>query len=93
MTAPAERTPAASIFSTVVPEPLDPGDHTLLIDGVEVATFNVPANAPAGLPASGGGGVGSGGNGLGVQPWLFVMAGLVLGVGVFLVARRRPSRQ
>lgn len=84
---------ATGEFSTVVPEPLAPGDHTLLIDGVEVATFNVPANAPAGLPASGGGGVGSGGNGLSVQPWLFVMAGLVLGVGVFLVARRRPSRQ
>jgi len=83
---------ATGEFSTVVPEPLGPGEHTLLIDGVEVATFNVSDNAPTGLPPSGGGGVDSGG-GLSLQPWLFVLAGLVLGVGVFLVARRKPSRQ
>jgi hypothetical protein len=93
---------ATGEFSTVVPEPLGPGDHTLSIDGVEVATFNVPDsalapdgapasdNAPAGVPASGSGGVGSGGDGLALQPWLLVLAGLVLGVGVSLVARRKP---
>ncbi len=87
---------ATGEFSTVVPEPLGPGDHTLSIDGVEVATFNVPEgapasdNTPAGVPASGSGAAGSGGDGLALQPWLFVMAGLVLGVGVFLVARRKP---
>jgi hypothetical protein len=88
---------ATGEFSTVVPEPLAPGEHTLAIDGVDVATFNVapgaPANVPAGLPASGGGGAGSGDNGFSLQPWLFVLAGLALGVGVFLVARRKPSRQ
>lgn len=77
-------------FSAVVPEPLGAGAHTLTIDGVAVASFNVVA----GLPASGAGGsAGSGGNGLGVQPWLFVVAGLGLGIGVFLIARRKPSHQ
>lgn len=77
-------------FSTVAPEPVGAGTHTLTIDGVAVATFNVVA----GLPAAGaGGGAGSGGNGFGVQPWLFVLAGLGLGVGVFLIARRKASHQ
>ncbi len=74
-------------FSTVAP-PVSAGTHTLTIDGVTVATFNVAA----GLPATGGGG-GSGGDGFGVQPWLFVLGGVGLGVGVFLIARRRASHQ
>jgi hypothetical protein len=95
--------PTTGEFSTAVPESLGPGEHTLYVDGVAVATFNVPEstaapdgapasdNAPAGVPASGGGGVGSGDDGLVLQPWLLVFAGLVLGAGVFLVARRKPS--
>ena len=83
---------ATGEFSTVVPESVSPGEHTLLIDGVAVATFSVPGELPAGPPASGGGGVGSNG-GFSAQPWWFVLAGLGLGVGVFLIARRKPSRQ
>jgi len=83
---------ATGEFSTVVPESVAPGEHTLLIDGVAVATFSVPGELPAGVPASGGGGVGSNG-GFSAQPWWFVLAGLGLGVGVFLIARRKPSRQ
>lgn len=77
-------------FSAVAPQPVGAGTHTLTIDGVAVATFNVVA----GLPSSGaGGGAGSGGNGFGVQPWLFVLAGLALGGGVFLIVRRKPSHR
>lgn len=83
---------ATGEFSTVVPESVAPGEHTLLIDGVVVATFSVPPELPAGLPASGGGGAGSSG-GFSAQPWWFVLAGLGLGVGVFLIARRKPSRE
>jgi len=84
---------ATGEFSTVVPESVAPGEHTLLIDGVAVATFSVPGQLPAGLPASGGGGASSGDDGWGAQPWWFVLAGLGLGVGVFLIARRKPLRQ
>ena len=84
---------ASGEFSTAVPESVGPGEHTLLIDGVVVATFSVPPELPAGLPASGGGGVGSSNGGFSAQPWWFVLAGLGLGVGVFLIARRKPSRQ
>jgi hypothetical protein len=77
-------------FSTVAPQPVGAGTHTLTIDDVDVATFNVVA----GLPASGAGGsAGSGGSGFGVQPWLFVLAGLALGGGIFLIVRRRPSHR
>lgn len=79
---------ATGEFSTVAPEAVGPGSHTLTIDGVPVASFNIVA-AP---PASGSGG-GSGGSGFGVQPWMFVLAGLGLGAGVFLVARLKPSHQ
>jgi len=92
---------ASGKFSTVVPEPLSPGTHTLTIDGVAVATFNVagevpaepPAEVPAGLPSTGAGGTGSGSSGFGLQPWLFVLAGIGLGASVFLVARRKPAHQ
>ncbi len=80
---------ATGEFSAVAPQPVGAGTHTLAIDGVDVATFNVVA-AP---PASGAGGAGSGGSGFGVQPWLFVLAGLGVGAGVFLIARRKPSHQ
>ena len=81
--------PATGEFSTVAP-PVSAGTHTLAIDDVAVATFNVVAGLPA---TGGGGGVGSDGDGFGVQPWLFVLAGLGLGVGVFLIARRKASHQ
>jgi hypothetical protein len=76
---------ATGEFSTVAPQPVGAGTHTLTIDDVTVATFNVVAE----LPATGAGGASSGGNGFSAQPWLFVLAGLGLGVGVFLIARRR----
>lgn len=76
-------------FSTVVPEPVGAGTHTLTIDGVAVAAFNVVA----GPPASGTGGGASEGSGFGVQPWLFVLAGLGLGAGVFLLSRRKASHR
>jgi hypothetical protein len=76
---------------------LSPGTHTLTIDGVTVATFNVAGEVagevPAGMPSAGAGGTGSGGSGFGLQPWLFVPAGLGLGASVFLVARRKPAHQ
>jgi len=86
---------ASGEFSTAVPESVGLGEHTLLIDGVPVATFSVSesAEAPTELPASGGGGVGSSSGGFSAQPWMFVLAGLALGVGVFLIARRKPSCQ
>jgi hypothetical protein len=81
--------PTTGEFSTVVPEAVGAGTHTLAIDDVTVATFSVVAE----LPASGAGG-GSGGNGFGVQPWVFVLAslGLGLGAGLFLIARREVWR-
>ena len=77
-------------FSTVAPQPVGAGTHTLTIDDVVVATFSVVAGPPA---AGGGGGANSGNNGFGVQPWLFVLAGLALGGGVFLIVRRKPSHR
>ena len=79
---------ATGEFSTVAPQAVGPGTHTLTIDGVTVATFNVVAGAPAT-----GAGTGSGDDGIGLEPWLFVLAGLGLGVGVFLIARRKASHQ
>ena len=79
---------ATGEFSTVVPQAVGPGTHTLTIDGVTVATFNVVAGPPAT-----GAGTGSGDDGIGLAPWLFVLVGLGLGVGVFLIARRKASHQ
>ena len=77
-------------FSTVVPEAVGPGIHTLTIDGLEVATFQVAAGLP---PSGAGGGATSDSGGIGLQPWLFVLAGLALGGGIFLIARRKPSHR
>ncbi|MDP2948965.1 MAG: hypothetical protein Q8P22_05460 [Chloroflexota bacterium] len=88
---------ATGEFSTVVPQTVGPGTHTLSIDGVNVATFQVvtgaPTGAPVGAPASGGGGGAADDSGFGLQPWLFVLAGLALGGGLFLIVRRKPSQQ
>jgi len=84
---------ATGEFSTVVPQTVGPGTHTLSIDGVNVATFQVAAGAPTAPPASGGGGAADDG-GFALQPsWLFVLAGLALGGGLFLIVRRKPSQQ
>ena len=80
---------ATGEFSTVVPVVLGAGTHTLTIDGVAVASFNLITALP---PTGTGGGADSGG-GFGLQPWLFVLAGLGLGVGVFAVARRMSAHQ